>query len=373
MKFWQNKINFAVWCATTGCGVSAEDHLSSKVPMVRSVYLFHVYYQVRRILEEMQVPLPQDDTWDAFDTPYNQRAYEQICAEFCVSPHTDWRQNISQNSGLGTPYHWWKGSVRSIKEVSDDLVASGGLSPSFGVSSNDYRKDRMSFGDRPATFSVDYIDQGSEGDQAWTTFVLDKSEGFTQPGVERINDSIRTYVWAILGAQAQIRSSILGTGTAFDTQKQFLANIEDAVSSPVDLPSAVARYQDMLRYARSKVDYVFGIGLYMSPSNMELQIGTIRDYNNEIVIAGQGQNLGFNHGINAAVENFLPAKDMEGPAARPARPAEVEPVKPTQPALSLPVQTFAAEEVAEGQAHYDGRTALVVGGVAIGIGWLALR
>ena len=36
---------------------------------------------------------------------------------------------------------------------------------------------------------------------AWTTFVLDKSEGFTQAGVERINDSIRTYVWAILGAQ----------------------------------------------------------------------------------------------------------------------------------------------------------------------------
>ena len=30
---------------------------------------------------------------------------------------------------------------------------------------------------------------------AWTTFVLDKSEGFTQAGVERLNASIRTYVW----------------------------------------------------------------------------------------------------------------------------------------------------------------------------------
>ena len=29
---------------------------------------------------------------------------------------------------------------------------------------------------------------------AWTTFVLDKSEGFKQAGVERLNDSIRTYV-----------------------------------------------------------------------------------------------------------------------------------------------------------------------------------
>ena len=29
---------------------------------------------------------------------------------------------------------------------------------------------------------------------AWTTFVFDKSEGFTQAGVERLNDSLRTYV-----------------------------------------------------------------------------------------------------------------------------------------------------------------------------------
>ena len=49
--------------------------------------------------------------------------------------------------------------------------------------------------------------------RAWTTFFLDKSEGFSQAGVERLNDSIRTYVWAILGAQVQTRSNILKTGT----------------------------------------------------------------------------------------------------------------------------------------------------------------
>ena len=35
------------------------------------------------------------------------------------------------------------------------------------------------------------------------SFVLDKSNGFTQAGVARINDSIRTFVWAVLGAQSQ--------------------------------------------------------------------------------------------------------------------------------------------------------------------------
>ena len=75
---------------------------------------------------------------------------------------------------------------------------------------------------------IDYIAQESEAKNAWSTFILDDSNGFTRAGVERINDSIRTYCWAILGSQSQTR-----TGTAFDAHKQFLANIEDAVNSPV--------------------------------------------------------------------------------------------------------------------------------------------
>ena len=105
MRFWQNKVNFAVWCATTGCGVSAEDHLNSETPMMRSVYRFHVYYRICSILEEMQVPLPKDNVWDAFDTPHNQRAYKRICVEFGISLHTDWQQKVSENNGLRTLYH----------------------------------------------------------------------------------------------------------------------------------------------------------------------------------------------------------------------------------------------------------------------------
>ena len=89
---------------------------------------------------------------------------------------------------------------------------------------------------------------------AWTTFILDTSEGFTQAGVERLSDSIRTYVWAILGAQAQTCSNILKAGTGFDAQKQFLANVEDAIASPVDIPSSIARYQKTLQYASTPLD-----------------------------------------------------------------------------------------------------------------------
>jgi hypothetical protein len=38
---------------------------------------------------------------------------------------------------------------------------------------------------------IDYIAQGKEVKEIWSTFILDNS-GFTKAGVEQINDSIRT-------------------------------------------------------------------------------------------------------------------------------------------------------------------------------------
>ena len=237
MQFWQNQINFAVWCTTAGCGVSLEDHLTAADDLLQSVYCFHVYYQMRRILVEIQAPLPQDQAWDAENNPYDRRGYERICNEFGVSPHSDWKVN-SPNRGLGKVYNYWT-------HVGYRLVDDKG----------EYDLGSMSFTKKTTNdvLHVDFIKQDAAGaDRAWRTLILNKSDGFTRPGVERLNDSIRTYVWAILGAQAQTQTGILGAGTAFDAQKQFLANVEDAISSPVDLPSAISRYQDVLQYARTE-------------------------------------------------------------------------------------------------------------------------
>ena len=56
-------------------------------------------------------------------------------------------------------------------------------------------------------------------------------------------------------------------------QKQFLANVEDTIASPVDIPSSIARYQKTLQYASTPLDFVFGIGLYLAPSDMALHPG----------------------------------------------------------------------------------------------------
>ena len=70
LRLWQTQLNFAVFCASSACGVSSE-HLNYKDhSMVRSLYRFYGYYHVRRILKRLQVPLPQEASFHAADNPY---------------------------------------------------------------------------------------------------------------------------------------------------------------------------------------------------------------------------------------------------------------------------------------------------------------
>ena len=42
LKLWQTQLNYAVFCASSACGVSLAQLNYTKHPMIRSVYRFHV-------------------------------------------------------------------------------------------------------------------------------------------------------------------------------------------------------------------------------------------------------------------------------------------------------------------------------------------
>ena len=88
-SWWQCQLNFALWCASAGCGVSFEDHLQAEVPLLASLY--HAYRTTRRLLEELRVARPGDKFHSWYENPYNSRAYKRLCFEFGVSSDTDWR------------------------------------------------------------------------------------------------------------------------------------------------------------------------------------------------------------------------------------------------------------------------------------------
>ena len=43
LRYWQNQPNFAVWCATKGCGVSYQDHISADIRDSQNLCLFSTY------------------------------------------------------------------------------------------------------------------------------------------------------------------------------------------------------------------------------------------------------------------------------------------------------------------------------------------
>ena len=72
MRLWQIQLNFAVFCASSACGVSSAHLNYTKHPMIRSVYRFHLYYKVRRILKKLQVPLTHETGFNTADKPYTE-------------------------------------------------------------------------------------------------------------------------------------------------------------------------------------------------------------------------------------------------------------------------------------------------------------
>ena len=71
MGYWPQQLNFAMFCATQGCGISGEifDSGLSLTPQIRAFYQFHVYFTARRVLYQLggiqsMSALPGDPTFN---------------------------------------------------------------------------------------------------------------------------------------------------------------------------------------------------------------------------------------------------------------------------------------------------------------------
>ena len=91
-----------------------------------------------------------------------------------------------------------------------------------------------------------------------------------------------------------------------DVQRVFLNTFENTVNRRVNIPEDIRRFQKTLQYTRSKVDYVIGEFIYMLRSDMNLQIGKVKNYNNEILISMPSFKIGTNLKINLDGEKDKP-------------------------------------------------------------------
>ena len=151
---WQLQLNFTVFCASSACGVSFE-HLNAKKPMIRSIYCFHVYYHIRRILKILEIPLPYENSFNQYNNPYNHEMFIKICGECGVSNDlTKWRNQKY--------FSTWQSRAWETGKPG----------------------------------SMSYINENS-----FSRWIIQKSNGLTTLGLQKLSETVQDYTYLVLTSQ----------------------------------------------------------------------------------------------------------------------------------------------------------------------------
>ena len=164
-----------VFCASSACGVSVE-HFNAKEPMIRSIYRFHVYYHIRRILKILEIPLPYENSFNQYNNPCNHGKFIGICSEYGVSNDlTKWRNQKY--------FSLWQSRAWETN--------------------------------RPG---MSYINENS-----FSRWIIEKSEGLTMLGLQKLSETVRDYAYLVLRSQTSTRGPVIGhEARNLDAQQTFL-------------------------------------------------------------------------------------------------------------------------------------------------------
>ena len=338
---WQSQLNFVVFCASSACGVSVE-HLNAKEPMIRSIYRFHVYYHIRRILKILEIPLPYENSFNQYNNPYNHEKFIGICSEYGVSNDlTKWR---SQKYFSTWQSRAWE-------------TGKPGMS---------------------------YINENS-----FSRWIIEKSDGLTTLGIQKLSESVRDYAYLILTSQTSTRGPIVGhEARNLDAQRTFLNTFENIVNRRVNIPEDIRRFQKTLQYARSKVDYAIGEFIYMLPIDMNLRIGNVRNYNNKILISSPSFKIGTNVKVNLDGEPDIKPNKEHKLDVKPNKPniklndvkPDIKPkkehkqdVKPNKPDIKQNIEITKIKPNTNKISYEEEKAALILGITSVFTVWWVLK
>ena len=257
-------------------------------PQIRAILWFHVYFTIRRILFQMggiqsSIALPGDPPFNEKDNRYDIPSYKRICKEFNVSTDSDFRCHKGENHGLGSVYIW----------VSYVGPSKAGHKSSY----QGFFKFSEEGGEGSKGNLLQYI--LNDIDNGYEYFLTRVSNGLTNAGQARLNQSIEALVYCVLGAQVNVRSSILGeTGSAQEVRQEFLVLLEDAIKQP-DISKSVQRFQLAVQEAKVKLDLAVSPGTWLMPSRMVINTESTIGYNNRLKRVEPTMKLGVNTDVNS--------------------------------------------------------------------------
>ena len=250
-KLWQTQLNFAVWCATSALGISAQHLTNMKYPMVRSLYLFHTYYHIRRILHICSIKIPGETGFQRYANNFDEEGVKRVFAKYC----------------RGTTYKL-----------------------------EDFRNEKNEKSYQPNARKSVYLEESSS--MRW---IIQSSGGLIGDGPQKLSESVGIFTYLVLSAQMGASASITGTQSKNEIARiRFKEYFENLVKREISVIEDIRSFNEILKISGARPNYNVGEGVYFMPSDMILKGGEPKSIKYKInkTTSDKTNRIGLNERVN---------------------------------------------------------------------------
>ena len=293
----------AAYVATYVCGISTKhmEYNDHTPKIITSMARYHLYYHMSRFLKY----------------PSKLDRYMSHIIPF-VRKHTPyvkiWKDAFYKTDmTLNEWYEWAKNRDPKVRNYSYDKKRGGvvyqKLDGTRNRRANDYKR-----------------------------FIAFESDGLTKIGQKLFQQSIQSYIYAVLGAQAKTRWAIVGAGAkSLQTQDVFNTIVKETIAES-DVTIMISNMREAIKDTNVVLNMAISPGMILVPSNLIIQKEKIPGYNNVLTLATDKMKFGKNEDINYKVpvsQSSTQEVDTPKTSLRTTQRTESPKPKPKSPKISV--------------------------------------
>ena len=150
-------------------------------------------------------------------------------------------------------------------------------------------------------FGIEYEEVSkivNDSNTDWMRFIKDDSDGLMKTGQVLLQSAIESYVYCVLGAQAQTRWAIVGQGAkSAQTQQIFHRLVKDTTvqDNPTKL---ISDMRTAIKDTNVVLNMAITPGIILIPSNMIILKDKVEGYNNVLTLVTKTMKFGVNKNLN---------------------------------------------------------------------------
>ena len=148
-------------------------------------------------------------------------------------------------------------------------------------------------------------DQSTNDINDYKKFIATTTDGLTKIGQKLLQQSVESYVYAVLGAQAKTRWPIVGGGAkSLQTQEVFRTIVKETIAQS-DATITISNMRTAIASTNVVLNMAISPGMILVPSDL-IQKEKIPGYNNVLTLATDKMKFGKNTSVNYKAPIIIP-------------------------------------------------------------------